>query len=98
MILRLSSSGGFAGLAGPEVTVDLSDLPEAEQARVREALGPDRLARLGPSLAEGADRETYRMEWVADDGTRQPFAVPEEALPADSLDVIDMLMARGHTP
>lgn len=99
MRLHLMASGGFAGLNGPEVTVDLSELPEADRARVREALGPERLARLGPERSGGAaDRETYRMEWEADDGTRRPFAISESELSAESLDVIDMLMTRGRTP
>ena len=96
MILHLSTSGGFAGLAGPQVTIDMAGLPRdggAEIARCSALTGWRGFCRRrGPS--GGADRMTYEFVWEGESaGGPQRFDVPESALPPDALDLIDKLMA-----
>jgi hypothetical protein len=96
MIVTISTSGGIGGFGlGKSVTVDVADLPEPLRAQVCELLDPAALAGLKPRAPqESADLVTYHIA-VEGTGTRaMPVDLPESALPAGTLDLIDELMAR----
>lgn len=98
MILKISTSGGFAGLSTAPVAVEVDDLPGPVQAQVCETFTPEGLAdwarASGDAAKATADMLTYRIE-VIEDGETRDYAVHEAALDAEVLDLIDVLL---HPP
>ena len=98
MMITISTSGGIGGFGlarTAEVSIDALPEPLREEACVRlapEALGSAR-SRCRPA---GADRIVYHIV-VVEEGVAvsRKFDLPESALPAATLDLIDELMQRG---
>jgi hypothetical protein len=90
--VRLTQSGGFGGLE-MVAAVDLDDLPEADAARVREAVArldfpPAGAKRSGPP--GGPDRFQYDLEVT--DGGRRSLTAHEPDVSPDLQAVIDVLL------
>jgi hypothetical protein len=97
MMITISTSGGIGGFGlgrSAEVAVDALPEPLREEACLR--LAPEALGSLEATPTRGADRVVYHIVVIeAEGGMRQSFDVPEGALPAATLDLIDELMQRG---
>jgi hypothetical protein len=98
MMISISTSGGMAGfgLAPGTTEVSVDALPEPLRAETCARLDATALAALAPAPARGADRITYHIVVTSDGGTTTRFDLPETALPAETLDVIDALMSQGR--
>lgn len=92
MIVTISTSGGIGGFGlGPDTRVDLDKLPAQLRSEACEVLSDSRLAPLmSAGNQRGADRVTYTIS-VEQSGKTRTYAIPEEAMSPDMLDVIDAL-------
>ena len=94
MMITISTSGGIGGFGlakSAEVAVD--NLPEPLRVEACARLDAKTLASLDPTPVRGAaDRIVYHI--VVMEGTATAsFDLPESALPPETLDVIDELLA-----
>lgn len=94
MIVTISTSGGIGGFGlGQDTRVDLDQVPARLRSEACEVLSDARLAPLASAGGnKGADRITYMIS-VEQAGQSRTYAVPEEAMPPEMLDVIDALSA-----
>jgi hypothetical protein len=94
MLITLSTSGGIGGfgLGGKEKTVETDGLEAPLRQKVCDRFDPAVLAKLqlvDPGHSGSADRITYHVVVKDDKGERHRFDIPEAALPAEMLDLID---------
>ena len=95
MMITISTSGGIGGFGlakSAEVAVD--NLPEPLRVEACAKLDPAALEALDPTPVRGAaDRIVYHIV-VVEAGATTSFTLPETALPAATLDLIDELLSR----
>ncbi|WP_375690160.1 protealysin inhibitor emfourin [Pseudooceanicola sp. LIPI14-2-Ac024] len=94
MMIQVTSTGGFAGLAGGTdrpLTMDLEAQPPAVRDAYCAAFSDDALsaATRAESAPGAADMMTYSITVTQDDGTVHRYTVPESLLPPETLDLID---------
>lgn len=95
MIVTITTSGGIGGFGlGRSAEVAVDSLPEPLKAEACERLDPAALGGLEARPAPGADRVTYHIAVGTAQGTTT-FSLAETALPPETLDLIDDLMAQG---
>lgn len=96
MMITISTSGGIGGFGLARTTeVSVETLPEPLREEACAQLDPAALAALGGAKARGTDRIVYHI--VVVEGTaRRSFDLPEAALPAETLDLIDALLDLGR--
>jgi len=96
MMITITTSGGIGGFGlakTAEVTVD--SLPEPLRIETCEKLDPAALEALAAAKPRGGpDRIVYHIVVVAAGSDAARFDLPETALPAATLDLIDELMSR----
>jgi hypothetical protein len=97
MMVTISTSGGIGGFGlarTAEVSIDALPEPLRQEACVR--LAPEALGALETMPGRGADRIIYHIV-VVEEGPApgRKFDLPESALPAATLDLIDELLQRG---
>ena len=94
MMIKISTSGGFGGLAaaGVSKTATVDDLPAAQHEVYCKAFAPDVLSEMAQSLppAGRSDTVTYQIT-VTDDTGAHAFELDETQLPPEILDLIDAL-------
>ena len=91
MIVTISTSGGIGGFGlGQDTRVDLDRVPAPLRSEACDVLSDARLAPLTAAAQKGADRLTYTIS-VEQSGKTRTYAIPEEAMSPDMLDVIDAL-------
>ncbi len=96
MMITISTSGGIGGFGlAKQAEVSVDSLPEPLRAEACQRLDPMALEALDATPVRGAaDRIVYRIV-VAERGTASvTFDLPETALPAETLDLIDELLSR----
>lgn len=95
MIIEISASGGFGGLAAVQKPkrVDTETLTGLAKTEMCEAFDPAALGKLekDPASPGAADYLTYRIVVTDDTGKRSEFSLPETVIPADLLDLIDSM-------
>jgi hypothetical protein len=92
----VTTSGGIGGfgLGGKEKTVETDRLEAPLRQQICDRFDPAALAKLrkvDPGHPGSADRITYHVVVKDDNGERHRFDIPEAALPAEMLDLIDEL-------
>jgi hypothetical protein len=95
MMITITTSGGIGGFGlakSAEVVVDT--LPEPLRVEACARFDPAALGALEATPARGADRIVYHIV-IAESGQARRFDLPESALPGETLDLIDELLARG---
>jgi hypothetical protein len=95
MMVSISTSGGFGGFGlAKSAEVAVEALPEPLRAATCARLDAAALGRIKAAPARGAaDYVVYHIVIVEAGETRR-FDLPETALPPETLDLIDELMAR----
>jgi emfourin len=94
MMITITTSGGIGGFGlakSAEVAVD--SLPEPLRVEACARLDPAALGAL-ETTPRGADRIVYHIV-IVEAGEARRFDLPESALPGETLDLIDALLARG---
>lgn len=97
MRVLFERSGGFAGRK-LQASLDLQSLSPEDARRLEELLEHSRFFELPPKLETsqpGADRFTYRVTVVTDEGSRTIEAV-DGAVPAGMRPLIDWLTRLGR--
>ncbi len=92
MMIVIKTSGGFAGLGGPEKSLATDSLAAGQRQAVCDAFAPEVLEKLQamPGTRNiGADRYSYEITIVGDGDERRTFTLPEAVLPPQMLDMID---------
>ena len=96
MMLSISSSGGIGGFGvakSAEVSVDA--LPEPLRSETCARLDAAALASLDVTPTRGAaDFVVYHIVVSVEGGAPRRFDLPETAMPAETLDLIDTLLSR----
>jgi hypothetical protein len=96
MMISITTSGGIGGFGtakSTEIAVDALPAPLREATCAR--LDAGALGRIKSAPPPGAaDFIVYHIVIVEDGGATRAFDVPETALPAETLDLIDDLMRR----
>lgn len=96
MMISISTSGGIGGFGlarTAEVSVD--QLPEPLRAEACLRLAPAALGSIDATPARGADRIVYHIVVLDEAGSPgRRYDLPEAALPAATLDLIDELLRR----
>jgi hypothetical protein len=96
MMITITTSGGIGGFGlARQAEVATDALPEPLRAEACARLDSSALAALDAAPAPGADRITYHIVVIGTDGAASRFDLPETALPAETLDLIDELLAQG---
>jgi hypothetical protein len=98
MMITITTSGGIGGFGlakSAEVAVDA--LPEPLRVETCARLDAAALGALAATPVRGADRIVYHIV-VTEGASAQRFDVPESALPGETLDLIDELLARAAGP
>jgi hypothetical protein len=96
MIVTITTSGGIGGFGlGRSVQVETDSLSPELRAEACERFDPEVLEELSEEAPQGADRITYRIAVEREGEERMSFDIPESALPAETLDLIDDLLAEG---
>lgn len=94
MMITITTSGGIGGFGlarKAEVAVD--DLPEPLHSETCARLDHEALAGLRPAAPpKGADLIVYHIVVVEQGTAPSAFDLPESALPAPTLDLIDELL------
>jgi hypothetical protein len=95
MMITITTSGGIGGFGlvkSTEVTVE--SLPEPLRVETCARLDPAALGSLAAAPGrEAVDRIVYHIV-VSEGGEAARFDLPESALPPETLDLIDDLLAR----
>lgn len=95
MIIEITSSGGFAGLAaaGIDKRFDPSSQPPELAQTYCTAFDPEQLGKIAAESEGlegiGADMITYRIVVTGEDGEPRVFELREDQLPPEMLDLID---------
>ena len=90
MMITITTSGGIGGFGlARTARVAVESLPEPLRVEACEKLDPAALRALDATSARGADRIVYH---IVVNGTVS-FDLPEAALPSETLDLIDALLA-----
>jgi hypothetical protein len=90
--VRLTRSGGFAGIA-MVAAVDLDDLPPGDAERVRQALGALSFRRRRTSGAQPPGRpDRFQYDLEVTDGRRRSLTAHEPDISAELKAVIDVLL------
>lgn len=92
LIVTISTSGGLLGTGSQQAqkSVETDALPEPVRGTVCEVFKPAALEKLSARTVQmGADRFIYHIAVTDENGAKHRFDIPESALPADMLDVID---------
>jgi len=97
MMITITTSGGIGGFGlAKAAEVAVETLPEPLRVEACAKLDPAALEALAAARPRGGpDRIVYHIVVVETGGTAR-FDLPETALPADTLDLIDALLARGR--
>ena len=95
MMITITTSGGIGGFGlAKKAEVAVDSLPEPLRVETCAKLDPAALEAIDTTPVRGAaDRIVYHIVVVEGGGT-VAFDLPETALPAETLDLIDALMAR----
>jgi hypothetical protein len=95
MMITITTSGGIGGFGlAKKAEVAVDNLPEPLRVETCAKLDPAALGALDPTPVRGAaDRIVYHIV-VVEEGKVATFALPETALPAETLDLIDQLLSR----
>ncbi|WP_297973136.1 protealysin inhibitor emfourin [uncultured Amaricoccus sp.] len=95
--ITITTSGGIGGFGlAKKAEVAVESLPEPLRVEACEKLDPGALEALAARRPRGGpDRVVYHIVVVETGGTAS-FDLPETALPAGTLDLIDELLARGR--
>lgn len=95
MLIIISTSGGIGGtgLGGTEKRVETDSLDTPLREKVCDRFDPATLKTLAGSAAgrRGADRVVYHLTVIDGAGDRHRFDIPEAAMPANMLDMLDTL-------
>ena len=94
MMITISTSGGIGGFGlakSAEVAVD--SLPEPLRVEACARLDPKRSARSTRRRCAGPPTASSITSWSWRGAADGPFDLPESALPAETLDLIDELLA-----
>ncbi|MGH1416044.1 MAG: protealysin inhibitor emfourin [Pelagimonas sp.] len=93
MMIEISSSGGFAGIAATrqDKVLDLSSVSEPKREAYCAAFDPRELASLvnEDKHSGAADLMTYRITVTDEKNAQHQFELREDQLPPDVLDLID---------
>lgn len=93
MMISISTTGGIGGFGlARTAQVSVESLPEPLRVEACSRLDPQALGAIGAAPTRGADRVVYHIE-VVEAGQSARFDVPEGALPPETLDLIDELLA-----
>ncbi len=94
MMITITTSGGIGGFGlAKKAEVPVDELPEPLHSEVCARLDPAALGRLEAAVpARGADRIVYHIVVVEAGAAPSAFDLPESALPAPTLDLIDALL------
>ncbi|AUH33366.1 protealysin inhibitor emfourin [Paracoccus tegillarcae] len=95
MIIEISSSGGFGGLAaaGLNKRIDVDQQAPSVRQEICEMFEPQdlrQLAALTPN-ARRADGMVYRITVTDRQDGAHVYTIPEDQLPAEMLDLIDAM-------
>jgi hypothetical protein len=95
MMITITTSGGIGGFGlARQAEVAVESLPEPLRVEACAKLDPAALQALSAARPRGgADRIVYHIV-VAETGGTVRFDLPETALPAGTLDLLDELLAR----
>ena len=95
MMISISTSGGIGGFGvAKTVEVSVETLPEPLREETCARLDAATLGRIKAAPVRGAaDFVVYHIV-IAEGGASRRFDLPETALPAATLDLIDELLAR----
>ena len=96
MIITISTSGGIGGFGlAKTAEIPVDSLPEPLRVEACARLDAKALGALDPTPVRGAaDRIVYHIVGVETGAAAASFALPETALPAATLDLIDELRSR----
>ncbi|MDD9910323.1 MAG: hypothetical protein OXR62_11605 [Ahrensia sp.] len=93
MIIEVTSSGGIGGIAAAGINKRV--VTQSANAAMRDALceafDPKRLRKIEGAHPGAADQFSYRIRVTQDNGDTRTFQLPETALPAEMLDLIDAM-------
>ena len=97
MMITITTSGGIGGFGlAKSAHVAVDSLPEPLRAEACALLDPSALGALDTKPAPGAaDRIMYKIAIEGAGASSGTFRVPESALPAETLDLIDQLFEYG---
>lgn len=96
MMLTITTSGGIGSFGlGRSVRVEVDSLPSELKSETCERLAPEALKALSTQTPQGADRIVYKIAVDQVGKERVTFDLPENALSAAMLDLIDKLMEQG---
>ncbi|MCQ0971202.1 hypothetical protein MLD63_12295 [Paracoccus sp. TK19116] len=95
MIIEISSSGGFGGIAVPAMNtrIDVDRQSASMQKEICEYFEPqdlDRLAR-AKAPARGADMMTYEIRVIDRQSGQHVYRLREDQIPPEMLDLLDSL-------
>lgn len=95
MIIEISSSGGFGGIAaaGLNKRIDVDKQPMPMQQEICEYFEPDDLDQLAARADAGksADMMTYRITVTSREDGEHVYTIREDQLPPEMLDLIDAM-------
>jgi hypothetical protein len=99
MMITITTSGGIGGFGlAKSAEVATESLPEPLKVEACEKLDPAALKALDVTPVRGAaDYIVYHIV-VEEEGRTASFTLPETALPPETLELIDALLARGGKP
>lgn len=93
VLITIATSGGIGGfgLSPKEKSVETESLAEPVRQDVCRRFDPKELERLSASSGHpsSADRVTYHVTVTDDAGRKHRFDIPEAALPAETIDLMD---------
>jgi hypothetical protein len=91
MRLKLTRTGGFAGIPSPPVEVDTAKLPPRVARRVESLVAGANFFELPPTLSAGKrqpDRFQYSLQIAREDGREHVITCDEEAAGAELRDLL----------
>lgn len=95
MIIEISSSGGFGGIAaaGLKKRIDVDQQTPAVRQEICDMFEPDDLSQLAsrPGRAKGNDMMVYRIRVTDQQQDEHVFTIREDQLPPEMLDMIDQM-------
>ncbi|HET9068353.1 MAG TPA: protealysin inhibitor emfourin [Amaricoccus sp.] len=96
MMITITTSGGIGGFGlAKTAEVAVENLPDPLRVEACERLDPAALGAIAATKPRGGpDRIVYHIVVVEAGSTAVSFDLPEAALPAATLDLIDELLSR----
>lgn len=93
MIIEISSSGGFGGIASTALhkRIDVDRQSSSVQRELGEYFGPRDLNQLARDCKQRCNDGMLYQITVTDGGNRQTYTIPEQNLPPQMLDLIDQI-------